>query len=480
MTDGKLRHPTGLYILSFAEACDRISYYGIQAVLMLYVTKQFLFSDQQAYATFGLYSALGFATPVIGGYIADRYLGLRYAITLGTLLIAIGNFILIYPLPLPFYSGLACVVLGIGLLKGNASTQLGVCYKNNQTLRSGGFTLFYMAMNLGGILGPVLFGIGTATILGWKGGFIVSGACMLLASALYLIYRKYFGQHNNTPVLSKKPQLTQFLAVAAILCLLLMFIALFQHPNIFSNIIAIMAVAMVVGFIVSMCKMAGSERQRVIVFAAFCIFTIMVAAGEMQMGSSMMLYVSRAMQHTLFGFTIPVEFFASVEPFAVIVLAFVFSAASKRLGYENKTISAPFMVALGVLLSGLAFIVLSLSASIEFVDGVNVRMWLMIFGNVLLGAGELCAIPTIMAAIEFLAPKHLKSSFMGIYFLAFAFSGYLSGLMGKVGETLLKSTLLHMSQATYYRDFFGYIGVVTLVVACVAYALAKTLKKMMK
>ena len=122
----KLKHPKGLYILGFAEAWDRLSYYGIQAILVLYLANKFLFSDYQAYAAFGIYSALGFATPVLGGYIADRYLGLRCSILLGMVLIIIGNVILITNAPLPFYTGLSFLVLGIGLFKGNAATQLGL------------------------------------------------------------------------------------------------------------------------------------------------------------------------------------------------------------------------------------------------------------------------------------------------------------------------------------------------------------------
>ena len=474
----KLQHPKGLYILGFAEAWDRISYYGIQAILVLYLTNKFLFSDYHAYASFGIYSALGFATPVLGGYIADRYLGLRTSISLGMLLIIIGNVILMTHTILPFYTGLAFLVLGIGLFKGNAATQLGLCYQSQAIMRESGFTLFYVAMNLGSIIGPILFGL-SGVVFGWHFGFLASGLGMLVAAIFYFIHYHYFAQNNNAVSTRVKSPTAQIFASFVLLFVLFVFIVAFEHPNLFASITGLGAVIIVISFIVLIRKSSTQERRGILVFIAFCIFTIMTSAGEMQTGSSMLIFIDRQVDHRIMGCNIPVAFFASLEPIAVIILAFLLSTLLKYLGYKKHTISAPFMVSLGVLLTGISFLFLALSASANAIDGFNMRLWLLVVGNIVMGAGELCSIPIVMSAIEFLAPKHLKGFFMGIYFLAFAFSGYFAGLMAMLGDTLLHKATLKLTDAIYYRDFFGVVGLMIIVTAIIAYILSPQLKRMM-
>lgn len=478
MSTTRLQHPKGLYLLGFAEAWDRISYYGIQAILILYLTEKYLFTDYHAYALFGIYSALGFATPVLGGYIADRYLGLRESILLGMLFIIAGNVILLTHSPSLFFIGLAFLVLGIGLFKGNAATQLGLCYQTKEALRSSGFSLLYVAMNLGSIVGPILFGL-SGIAFGCHFAFIASGLGMLIAASLYCLHYRYFSD-STAPSARKIPLWKQIAAVSALLFIVFLLFVIFEFPHLFSYITECLAILLIAIFSFLLHKSSLQERRGIFVFIAFCIFTVIASAGEMQTGSSMLIFIHQQIDHHILGFKIPISFFASLEPLSVISLAFLFSTLLKYLGYKKHVISPPYMVALGVLLTGLSFLLLSLSASISSMNGFNAPLYLLILANIIMGAGELCAIPMVMSAIESLAPKHLKAFFMGVFFMAFAFSGYFAGLMAMIGDTFLHSSTLEFTEAVYYRDFFGIVALIILLGALCAFMLAPQLKRMMQ
>ena len=276
-----------------------------------------------------------------------------------------------------------------------------------------------------------------------------------------------------------KSPVSQIFASLILLFVLLVFIIVFEYPHLFASITGVGAVIIVISFIILIRKSSLQERRGILVFVAFCIFTIMTSAGEMQTGSSMLIFIDRQVDHRIMGYNVPVAFFASLEPIAVIVLAFLLSTLLKYLGYKKHTISAPFMVSLGVLLTGASFLFLALSAGVHSTGGFNTRLWLLVIANIVMGAGELCSIPIVMSAIDFLAPKHIKGFFMGIYFLAFAFSGYFAGLMAMLGDTLLHKNTLKLTDAIYYRDFFGVIGLMIIVTALIAYALSPQLKRMM-
>ena len=474
----KLQHPKGLCILGFAEAWDRISYYGIQAILVLYLTNKFLFSDYHAYAAFGIYSALGFATPVLGGYIADRYLGLRVAISLGMLFIIAGNIILMSNTILPFYTGLAFLALGIGLFKGNAATQLGLCYQKQVMLRDSGFTLFYVAMNFGSIVGPILFGL-SGVAFGWHFGFLAGGLGMFVASIFYFAYYSYFGQSNSIALSSMESPFIQIFAGLMLFFILLIFIIMFEYPDLFASVAGLGVGIIVICFAMLINKSSTQERHGIFVFIVFCIFAIVSSIGGVQTGSSMLMFIGQQVDHRIIGYNVPVAFFASLEPIAVIVIAFLFSPLLKYLGYTKHTISAPYMVSLGLLLTGISFLFLAFSAITHSTGELNVRLWLLVVANIIMGAGELCSIPIMMSVVEFLAPRHLKGFFMGVYFLAFAFSGYFAGLIDMLGDIVLHKATLRVAGAIYYRDFFGVIGLVIIATAIIAYAFSSRLKRMM-
>lgn len=473
------RHPTGFYILSFSEGCDRLVFWGIQAIIVLYLTQHFLLRQQEAYADFGIYTALGFATPILGGYLADRFLGLRYSIAMGIALMGLGSFVCLLSSLISFEIGLIWICLGIGLFKSNATLQLGLCYHDKPTLRSSGFTLFYMAMNAGSIIGPIAFGVIVA-IEGWRLGFALCGVLMSVAWLWYWRQGHTCPQQENISSRHLSTRHKHGLVLLGTLLLTMAIILLFKHPSLFWDMLLTLTLLTLLAFGWALFRFTGDIRKRIIVFAVFLLLIMVINAVDMQTSSSMMLYLNRDVDPSLWGFSIPVEFFASLQPLAVIVLGFGFSACFKRFNSQRTSISAPFMVAHGVTCSGLAFVLLSVSAFIDSIYGTGSSLVLVIVANVLLGAGELCSAPIVMSAIQSLAPPHLKSVSMGIFFFAFALGGYVAGAMNALGVALFHVGVSSTTSCLYYRNFFALTAVILLIIAALAYLIAPTLKRFMR
>ena len=474
----KNRHPIGFYILTLAETIDRMGYYGIVSVLVLYLTKQFLFSDTDAYLMFGVYTALAFATPVLGGYLADRFFGLQTALLTGMVLIILGNLLLIITTLNAFYVGLALVVLGIGFFKGNATTQLGLCYREQPALRDSGYNLYYMGMNAGNIIGPILFGF-TALKFGWYLGFVVSALVMLIASVLYVFYGRYFAQHNNTPLYRRSRKTLGYVGIPLILGLLVIILILLKWPMFFSFFMGLFLVILAIGLFRLLKKLTKMERNRVLVFVLLTVWSIVIVEGEVQVGSSLTLYLDHIVNHTIAGFKIPIEFFVSLEPIAVILLAVILNPWFKYVGLKYGHAAAPSLMVLGLFLNGISFAIFGLSAEVPILwHGMNLVLGMVILGNVFLGAGDLVSTPAVMGVVEFLAPKGLQSSFMGIYFLGCSLAGYLSSLIISGGQLILHgmSDPVHVA---FYQDAFWLTACITFGVTLIAYLLAPTLKRMM-
>jgi POT family proton-dependent oligopeptide transporter len=474
----KSRHPPGFYILTIAETIDRMGYYGILSVLVLYLTKQFLFADTHAYMMFGIYTALAFATPVLGGYLADRFFGLQYSVMAGMVLIILGNLVLIAPSLNAFFLGLALVILGIGFFKGNATTQLGLCYREHPAMRDSGYNLYYMGMNAGNIIGPILFGF-TAVKFGWHLGFMVSAAAMLIAGLLYVLYSRYFFRHNNTTFYRSSTKTVCAVGLPLLVGLLIITTALFKWPMFFSVFMGAFAIILVIALWRLLKKLTKVEQNRVLVFVMLTIFSLVVVEGEVQIGSSLTLYLDHIVAHSIGGIPIPIEFFATLEPIAVIVLAIILNPLFKYIGLKYRNTSAPYMMTVGLLLNGISFVIFGLSAEVSIWHGMTIALWMVVLGNVFLGAGDLVSTPAVMGAVEFLAPKSLQGSFMGIYFLGCSFAGYLSSLIVSGGQLVFRGMKDSM-YLTFYQDAFWLTAGITFIVTIIAYVLSPKLKRMME
>ncbi|MEO7277616.1 MAG: peptide MFS transporter [Sphingomicrobium sp.] len=433
-----LGHPRGLYMLFFAEMWERFSYYGMRAILVFYLTKHFLFDEKPAYGIYGAYTSLVFITPVIGGFLADRYLGARKAVLAGGIFIAIGH-LLIALVDGPqgaqggylngFYLGLAFIIIGTGFLKANISVLVGQLYPRDDTRRDGAFSIFYMGINLGAFLGPLLVGY-LGERVGWSYGFGAAGIGMLLGLAVFVLFRRelaHVGAPSHPALLSQRTALgisrEWLIYVGAIVAVGAAWL-LVRNENIVGLGLAGFSV-LTVGYILwrSVFTLPRVERHRI--FAALYLIALSPLFWALfeQSGSSLNVFTDARVDRHLFGWEMPASWFQSVNSFWIITLAPVFGLMWTKLGRRGLEPSAAMKFALGLIQIGLSFLVLVAGAA---GDGQMTSMIFVILLYLLQSTAELCFSPIGLSSMTRLSTASMVGLMMGTWFLATAGGNFLA------------------------------------------------------
>ncbi|WP_415810766.1 peptide MFS transporter [Litorimonas haliclonae] len=428
-------HPKGLYILFFAEMWERFSYYGMRALLVLYLTKHFLFTDGQAYGIYGAYTTLVYVTPVIGGVLADRYLGQRKAVLFGAILLVLGHLgMAVEGEPVTnaadrdgtvmniFYMSLALIIAGVGFLKANISAIVGELYPKTDERRDGAFTLFYVGINLGAFAGALISGYLGETF-GWKYGFGAAGIGML-AGLIVFVWGKPLllgaGESPNPARLRKKIfaglSLEWMIYLATLVGVVVIWLFI-QDVNIVKWTLYI-TFPLVYLYIIGTSVMTLEPHARNRIFAALFLISIQVLFWALfeQAGSSLNIYTDRQVDRTIFGQEVVASVFQSLNAMYIIVLGPLFAALWVWLGKKGMDPSAPAKFGLGVIQLGLGFLVLVWGAKAA---GVNLTPVIFIFLIYLLHTtGELCLSPVGLSAMTRLSVPKMVGLVMGAWFLA--------------------------------------------------------------
>jgi proton-dependent oligopeptide transporter, POT family len=483
------KHPRGLYLLFFSEMWERFSYYGMRALLVFYMTKQFLFGDAQAYAVYGSYTALVYATPVFGGMLADRLLGFRKAVVLGGVLMALGHFAMAIENEQVFYLALGLLICGNGFFKPNISTIVGNLYEKGDPRRDAGFTIFYMGINLGAGAAPLLCGYIGETY-GWHYGFGLAGVGMVLGLIVFLAGQKLLHgvAEPPDPERLKKPlvaglshQVTVY--VGSALAVLVAW-QLVQRSVIVGWILSGIGIVVVAGLVGYMLKKIDQPaRDKMLVAMILIGFNVVFWAFFEQAGSSMNLFTDRNVDRAIFGWTIPASVFQSVNPAFILMFAPIFSMLWNRLGQRNQEPSTPVKFALGLVQLGLGFGALYLGASAAGPDGIVALSWLVL-GYLLHTTGELCLSPVGLSMITKLSPAKIVGLMMGTWFLSTAFSQYVAGIIAALtgvshgGED---AQVLPPASETVmvYGSVFGKIAIVALFAGVLLFVISPWLRKRM-
>ncbi|MBB4152527.1 POT family proton-dependent oligopeptide transporter [Sphingomonas jinjuensis] len=437
-----LGHPRGLFLLFFVELWERFSFYGMRAILVLYLTKHFLLAEQPAYAIYGAYTSMVYITPILGGLLADRLLGARKAVLAGGIFITIGHLLIaVVEGPqgqqgsalLGFYLALAFVIVGTGFLKGNISVLVGALYPRDDIRRDGAFSIFYMGINTGAFVGPIIVGILGETV-GWGWGFGAAGIGMALGLVAFLSFRRELAGVGEPPVAGALRRRSPIgisnewlIYVGAILAVFASWYLVGQQGLVGLLLIAA-AVVTVGGIIVTaVTKLPRQERDRL--FAA--LFLIMLCplfwALFEQTGSSLTLYTDQAVDRTILGFAIPASVFQSVNPAFIITLAPVFGAIWVKLGRRKLEPSAPFKFGIGLILVGAGFFALILGAPSQGLTPAIFVILLYLFHS----AAELCFSPIGLSSMTRLSVKSMTGLMMGTWFLATAAGNFIAGLIAQ-------------------------------------------------
>jgi POT family proton-dependent oligopeptide transporter len=465
----KTGHPRGLYVLFFTELWERFSFYGMRALLVLYLTKALLLSDDQAYGIYGAYNALVYTTPVIGGLLADRWLGYRRAIILGASLMALGHFCLAIPQALSFYGGLGLLIAGSGLFKPNVSSLVGQLYAQHDPRRDAGFTIFYMGINLGALLAPLACGFVGETY-GWHYGFGLAGVGMLTGLCVFLLGLRRFrglGLPPSPQALQKSLPIVLNVRNGIYVGLILsvpMFGTLVLHNHLTGWMLIVVGAA-ALGWV--LCIAISSERAqrgRLWVILILAGFSIAFWSFFEQGGSSINLFTDRNINRELFGWNVPASLFQAINPLFIILMAPMFSMLWFNLASRGIEPSTPVKFALGIMLLAAGFAVLSLGASLAGDQGRTSLVWLLL-GYALITSGELSLSPVGLSMVTRLAPARLVGTMMGIWFLSTAFAEYIAGLIAKLTSAPQTSMAIHALSPIETIDLYGHVFTQIAVVA---------------
>jgi proton-dependent oligopeptide transporter, POT family len=442
--------PRGLFTLFFTEMWERFTYYGMRAMLILFMVDAVShgglgIDDRTASSIYGLYLACGYLVSLLGGYIADRLIGQQRAVLAGGVLIMIGNATLISGVAEIFFLGLLINVFGIGLLKPNISAIVAQLYPEGGSRRDAGFSIFYMGINTGSFLGSLLVPL-VAAQYGWHWGFSLPAVGMLLGLVQFLKTRRYLGNCGVAlaPDARRASWLPILLLVGAMLVIAALAIAgvISLDANAIATaaswLIGLLAAAYFT-YLIFFAGLTREERNRAYVLIALFIGCAIFFAGYEQMGASFNLFAQRYTDRHLFGWEIPAGVLQAVNPILVIAFAPIFAGVWLALGKRNRDLSAPAKFATGLIFLGLGFLVMCFAANLVLA-GHKVLMTWLVATYLLHTWGELCLSPVGLSSMTKLVPTRFVGQVLGVWFMATALGTNLAGqLSGNYDASNLES-----------------------------------------
>ena len=484
-------HPRGLSTLFFTEMWERFSYYGMRALLTLYMTSKLVdgglgFSESYAGAIYAMYVSSVWYLPLIGGWLADKVLGARRAVLIGGIIIACGHYSMAIDSLPTFYAALILIALGTGLLKPNISTMVGQLYPPDDKRRDAGFSIFYMGINLGAFISPFVTGYlaqsasfkGVITKLGlnpahaWHWGFAAAGVGMTFGVIQYVLGGRHLKDAGRKP--EKTPTAAAegsggFDLITMAMSIVGALLGAGFGYRFDAGLVSVpfwTVVGYFVGYLGGTTRLLkGEELRRVLVIFILVMFSVIFWMTYEQAGSSMTLFADRLTRTEIFGRAFPSSWFQSVPAVFVIILAPIFAFIWQKMG--DRQPSSPAKFAFGLLFAGIAFGVLTLAASLT--GGGRVSPWWLVVVYFIQTVGELCLSPVGLSTISKLSPVRMVGLMMGVWFLSISIGSYIAGRTTQLFE---KGTPEVLTRA------FGIFAGITLAAALLLVALTPLIKRM--
>ena len=442
-------HPIGLRTLFLTEMWERMSYYGMRALLVLYMTGAVTgfnpglgWSQVDAQAIYGIYVGMVYFMVVPGGWIADNILGHQKAVFFGALIIALGHFTLAMPIEQSFFLGLILVVLGTGLLKGNISTIVGQLYDGQDDKRDSGYTIFYMSINIGSTLGFLVCSY-LGEKIGWHWGFGAAGIGMTFGVIQFMRHRHLLGDagmHPNQMSDEKRSKLTNYLYVSLIGMFLVIGAGLLGFivvdPRFFAEQFAYFLTVVAGLYFVYLFLFAGlgaAERKNLILLFLLFIGAAAFWSGFDQSAGSLNIFARDYTDLSIAGFEIPVGWLQFANPIIVVIFAPIFAGIWAQLARMNLDPTLPFKFAIGLLFMALSFVIMIVAVNVALESSPVGMQWLLLT-YLFQTWGELALSPIGLSAFSRYGPKRYMGQMFGLWFLASAIGGVLAGLLG--GEAL--------------------------------------------
>lgn len=485
-------HPIGLYVLFFTEMWERFSYYGMRAILVIYMISETVvqnpdvenpgmgWTEKEALALYGWYIMLVYVMSIPGGIIADKLIGQKKAVLYGAIILCMGHGVLAIENDYAFYSGLGLIILGVGMLKPNISTMVGGLYKPGDIRRDKGFSIFYIGINLGSLLATTFVAL-VAAKWGWHAGFGLAGIAMLAGLIFYLAGQKYLVNVGNKPSLIKSEadsSLVQLysklfkspLQLSIVLILLVASVAagfMLKGDDRWGYVALFAFITAVTGLMMMIYKSLQSRVSRdrfLVLLLSFLIVIVFWGAFE-QAGGLMSIYTEQNTDRMLFGWEVPTAMFQGLNAFFIIVFAVAVAGFWARRKLKGKESSSLFKMAVGTMIMGTGFVFMIFAAT-EFQNSGSSSMIWLVLAYLFHTIGELCSSPVALSFITKLAPLKYASLMMGVYFAATGLGGKVSGIVGEAA-----------SQFGEYSIFAG-ITIFTVLFGLLMIALLKPLKRL--
>src|SRR3989441_6124177 len=492
MDRGFFGHPRGLSTLFFTEMWERFSYYGMRAILTLYMTKSLVdgglaFDENYAALIYATYVSSVWYLPLIGGWLADKVFGARRAVLIGGIIIACGHYSMAINTHLNFYLGLILIACGTGLLKPNISAMVGQLYSPQDRRRDSGFSIFYMGINLGAFLSPIVVGFlaqhpwfrGFISSMGfnpnaaWHWGFAAAGVGMTLGLIQYVLGKNRLRDVGQKPDrLAENPSVESsvgfdFLTLGLAVVGGVVGAALgYYFGGGFVSALFPLVVGFFAGYLIGTTRLlSGDELRRVLAIFILFVFSILFWMTYEQAGSSLTLFADRMTKTTVFGWQYPSSWFQSVPAIFVIIFAPIFAALWQKLG--DRQPSSPGKFIYGLLFAGMAFVVVTI-ASMLGAGGRVSPMWLVLV-YLIQTFGELCLSPVGLSTVTKLSPARMVGLMMGVWFLSILIGSYIAGLTTRLFEG--------NDNAVLTRGFATFAGI-TLLATLVLAILTPFIKKL--
>ena len=477
-----LNHPKGLRTLFFTEMWERMSFYGMRGILVLFMTASLLeggleIDPVSASAVYGIYSSSVYLMALIGGWLADRHIGQQKAILYGGFIIMVGHFLLAFTSIETFYLGLVMVVLGTGLLKPNISAIVGDLYEKNSDKKEAGFTIFYMSINIGSILGFFICGY-LGENIGWHYGFGAAGIGMAFGLIQFLLTKNNLNEVGIKPSveISKRQRKKELIYFNLFGILFLLFIALgiigyweFNPvPLAGAMTVVIFSVAVIYFLYLFILGNLNQEEKRKIILIVVLFFGAAVFwSGFDQAGSSFNIFAKEYTDRIILGWEYPASWLQVLNPLLVVILSPFMAYLWIYLGKKMLDPSLPFKFGIGLILMAIGFIFIAIGANIALQEGMASAKWLLLT-YLFHTLGELTLSPIGLAAISNLSPKRYVGQMMGVWFLASSLGAIIAGLLS--------------GQATYdgltsMPGLFNYIAIISAVGGLVLILIARPLNK---
>jgi proton-dependent oligopeptide transporter, POT family len=492
-------HPKALFILFFTEMWERFSFYGMKALLIFYLTRYHLFTDISGNLLIGSYAALVYAVPVIGGFIADRYLGFRKAIVFGGIMLVLGHMGMAYEgnaatqsvtgeitrdntaLQI-FYFSLSLIIVGVGFLKANISSLVGELYQTGDKRRDSGFTLFYMGINLGSFLATLIC-VWLGEKYGWSYGFGAAGVGMFFGLLTFISGRKLLmgkGESKVPEFLEQKPlglKNEWIIYIVSVLSALIFWQMVQRHEVVSYSLMIAGAASFIYIIYYSITQLDKKAREQLMALTILIVFTVIFWALFEQAYTSLNLFADRILDRTFFGHTISAGQFLSFNALFIILLAPVFAWLWIKLGKYNPNTAVKFSMAL--LFVGLGFGSLVLGINLSGLGKVAM-IWL-ILTYFLHTCGELCLSPVGLSAVTKLSPTKIVGFMMGVWFLATASSEFIASILANIASVDTSNGTapdLNLAKQSYLV-LFEYLFYTGIAFGVILFAISPIIKKLM-